>query len=171
MLLDPDGREEATGGLLGGPHILPAEGALFLTTYRLIFKGIPHDPLGNSINTASLSEQLLSHHLINCNFLLLICSVLLPHHMTSDTHFSLIWSPLQTIPFLLFKSNEIIFLCHVGYCDTGLCSCVFSGGAGSHESFPHVHTDQREEDQHPEPAAAEHAGGSAAPLCILPGKH
>lgn len=46
MLLDPDGREEATGGLLGGPHILPAEGALFLTTYRIIFKGTPHDQLG-----------------------------------------------------------------------------------------------------------------------------
>ncbi|XP_058484756.1 myotubularin-related protein 13 isoform X2 [Solea solea] len=45
VLLDPDGREEATGGILGGPHILPAEGALFLTTYRIIFKGIPHDPL------------------------------------------------------------------------------------------------------------------------------
>ncbi|XP_076011746.1 myotubularin-related protein 13 isoform X2 [Genypterus blacodes] len=45
VLLDADGREEATGGLLGGPHILPAEGALFLTTYRIIFKGIPHDPL------------------------------------------------------------------------------------------------------------------------------
>uniref|UniRef100_A0A8C2ZKD7 SET binding factor 2 n=1 Tax=Cyclopterus lumpus TaxID=8103 RepID=A0A8C2ZKD7_CYCLU len=37
VLLDPDGRE-AIGGLLGGPHILPAEGALFLTTYRIIFK-------------------------------------------------------------------------------------------------------------------------------------
>ncbi|XP_034272963.1 myotubularin-related protein 13 isoform X2 [Pantherophis guttatus] len=45
VLLDPDGREEATGGLLGGPHILPAEGALFLTTYRVIFKGTPHDQL------------------------------------------------------------------------------------------------------------------------------
>uniref|UniRef100_A0A673CPN4 SET binding factor 2 n=1 Tax=Sphaeramia orbicularis TaxID=375764 RepID=A0A673CPN4_9TELE len=45
VVLDPDGREEATGGLLGGPHILPAEGALFLTTYRIIFKGNPHDPL------------------------------------------------------------------------------------------------------------------------------
>uniref|UniRef100_A0A8C5BZN3 SET binding factor 2 n=2 Tax=Gadus morhua TaxID=8049 RepID=A0A8C5BZN3_GADMO len=45
VVLDPDGREEATGGLLGGPHILPAEGALFLTNYRVIFKGTPHDPL------------------------------------------------------------------------------------------------------------------------------
>uniref|UniRef100_A0A5F8HJ62 SET binding factor 2 n=1 Tax=Monodelphis domestica TaxID=13616 RepID=A0A5F8HJ62_MONDO len=45
VLLDPDGREEATGGLLGGPHILPAEGALFLTTYRILFKGTPHDQL------------------------------------------------------------------------------------------------------------------------------
>ncbi|XP_048828424.1 myotubularin-related protein 13-like [Brienomyrus brachyistius] len=40
-VLDPDGRE----GALGGPHILPAEGALFLTSYRVIFKGSPHDPL------------------------------------------------------------------------------------------------------------------------------
>lgn len=48
---------------------------------------------------------------------------------------------------------------------------LFSGGASSHESFPSVYTDQREEDQHTEPAAAEHAGRSAAPLCILPGKH
>lgn len=55
VLLDPDGREEATGGLLGGPHILPAEGALFLTTYRIIFKGIPHDPLGKY----SLQDQVL----------------------------------------------------------------------------------------------------------------
>ena len=47
VVLDPDGREEATGGLLGGPHILPAEGALFLSNYRIIFKGTPHDPLGN----------------------------------------------------------------------------------------------------------------------------
>lgn len=51
MLLDPDGREEATGGLLGGPHILPAEGALFLTTYRIIFKGTPHDQLGKKNET------------------------------------------------------------------------------------------------------------------------
>uniref|UniRef100_A0AAY4D333 SET binding factor 2 n=1 Tax=Denticeps clupeoides TaxID=299321 RepID=A0AAY4D333_9TELE len=45
VVLDPDGREEAVGGLLGGPHILPAEGALFLTTYRIVFKGTPHDHL------------------------------------------------------------------------------------------------------------------------------
>ncbi|XP_058161744.1 myotubularin-related protein 13 isoform X4 [Dasypus novemcinctus] len=45
VLLDPDGREEAAGGLLGGPQLLPAEGALFLTTYRILFKGIPHDQL------------------------------------------------------------------------------------------------------------------------------
>lgn len=48
VVLDADGREDATGGLLGGPHVLPAEGALFLTTYRIIFKGTPHDPLGQS---------------------------------------------------------------------------------------------------------------------------
>uniref|UniRef100_A0A8C3B2E5 SET binding factor 1 n=1 Tax=Cyclopterus lumpus TaxID=8103 RepID=A0A8C3B2E5_CYCLU len=51
--LIPDGREEATG-LMGGPPLLPAEGAIFLTTYRLIFKGTPHDPLvGEKVVTRS----------------------------------------------------------------------------------------------------------------------
>ncbi|XP_061618330.1 myotubularin-related protein 5 isoform X2 [Phyllopteryx taeniolatus] len=44
VYLIPDGREEATG-MMGGPPLLPAEGAIFLTTYRLIFKGTPTDPL------------------------------------------------------------------------------------------------------------------------------
>ncbi|XP_068163269.1 myotubularin-related protein 5 isoform X2 [Antennarius striatus] len=51
--LVPDGREEATG-LMGGPPLLPAEGAIFLTTYRLIFKGTPSDPLvGEQVVTRS----------------------------------------------------------------------------------------------------------------------
>ncbi|XP_047185968.1 myotubularin-related protein 5 isoform X6 [Scophthalmus maximus] len=51
--LVPDGREEATG-LMGGPPLLPAEGAIFLTTYRLIFKGTPTDPLvGEQVVTRS----------------------------------------------------------------------------------------------------------------------
>lgn len=41
-----DGREEGTGGLVGGPPLLPAEGAVFITNYRIIFKGIPCDSLG-----------------------------------------------------------------------------------------------------------------------------
>uniref|UniRef100_A0A8C4NLF6 SET binding factor 1 n=1 Tax=Eptatretus burgeri TaxID=7764 RepID=A0A8C4NLF6_EPTBU len=44
VYLLPDGREEV-GGALGGPCILPAEGAIFLTNYRIIFKGMPTDPL------------------------------------------------------------------------------------------------------------------------------
>ncbi|XP_076006714.1 myotubularin-related protein 5 isoform X3 [Genypterus blacodes] len=48
-----DGREEATG-LMGGPPLLPAEGAIFLTTYRLMFKGTPTDPLvGEQVVTRS----------------------------------------------------------------------------------------------------------------------
>ncbi|KAK9975775.1 hypothetical protein ABG768_021008 [Culter alburnus] len=48
-----DGREEATGSM-GGPPLLPAEGAIFLTTYRLIFKGTPTDPLvGEQVVTRS----------------------------------------------------------------------------------------------------------------------
>lgn len=43
--LIPDGREEGTGAAtLGGPSLLPAEGAIFLTNYRVIFKGSPLDP-------------------------------------------------------------------------------------------------------------------------------
>ncbi|XP_077196748.1 myotubularin-related protein 5 isoform X4 [Paroedura picta] len=45
VYLMPDGREEASGGNMGGPALLPAEGAVFLTTYRIIFKGTPTDPL------------------------------------------------------------------------------------------------------------------------------
>ncbi|XP_013875567.1 myotubularin-related protein 5 isoform X2 [Austrofundulus limnaeus] len=51
--LIPDGRDESTGQM-GGPPLLPAEGAIFLTTYRLIFKGTPTDPLvGEQIVTRS----------------------------------------------------------------------------------------------------------------------
>ncbi len=46
VYLLPDGREEGTGSSTGGPPLLPAEGAIFLTTYRIIFKGMPCDPLG-----------------------------------------------------------------------------------------------------------------------------
>ncbi|CAN8027521.1 unnamed protein product, partial [Ixodes persulcatus] len=43
--LIPDGREEGTGSsALGGPCLLPAEGAVFLTNYRVLFKGTPLDP-------------------------------------------------------------------------------------------------------------------------------
>lgn len=48
VYLMPDEREEAAGGSVGGPPLLPAEGAIFLTTYRIIFKGTPTDPLGKA---------------------------------------------------------------------------------------------------------------------------
>lgn len=50
VYLMPDGREEASGGSTGGPALLPAEGAVFLTTYRIIFKGTPTDPLGTGLS-------------------------------------------------------------------------------------------------------------------------
>ena len=43
VYLLPDGREE--GSSAAGMSLLPAEGALFLTNYRVIFKGTPCDPL------------------------------------------------------------------------------------------------------------------------------
>ncbi|XP_055899918.1 myotubularin-related protein 13-like isoform X1 [Biomphalaria glabrata] len=45
VYLLPDGREEGLGGNMGGPSLLPTEGAVFLTTYRIVFKGMPCDPL------------------------------------------------------------------------------------------------------------------------------
>jgi len=41
-----DGRDEGVGSNIGGPMLLPAEGAIFLTTYRVVFKGTPCDSLG-----------------------------------------------------------------------------------------------------------------------------
>lgn len=51
VYLLPDGREEGSGGSGGGPAVLPAEGAVFLTTYRVIFTGMPTDPLGEPLDT------------------------------------------------------------------------------------------------------------------------
>ena len=61
VYLLPDGREEASGLLMGGPPLLPAEGAVFLTTYRIIFKGIPCDPLGNSLSQIIIIQNVLIH--------------------------------------------------------------------------------------------------------------
>ena len=44
--LIPDGRETGTGLYYGGPCLLPADGAVFLTNYRVIFKGTPVDEFG-----------------------------------------------------------------------------------------------------------------------------
>ena len=44
--LIPDGRETGTGSYYGGPCLFPAEGAVFLTNYRVIFKGTPVDEFG-----------------------------------------------------------------------------------------------------------------------------
>lgn len=54
VYLLPDGREEGLGGNMGGPTLLPAEGAIFLTNYRILFKGTPCDPLGKIQTSQSL---------------------------------------------------------------------------------------------------------------------
>lgn len=54
VYLLPDGREEGAGGSGGGPALLPAEGAVFLTTYRVIFTGMPTDPLGEPSDPSSV---------------------------------------------------------------------------------------------------------------------
>lgn len=73
VYLIPDGREEGIGGLIGGPTFLPAEGAVFLTNYRIIFKGTPCDsyaselgvircfPLSTLTKEKRISSQYLAH--------------------------------------------------------------------------------------------------------------
>ena len=53
VYLLPDGREGGAGGSRGGPALLPAEGAVFLTTYRVIFTGMPTDPLGEPLDPSA----------------------------------------------------------------------------------------------------------------------
>lgn len=57
VYLLPDGREEGAGGSGGGPALLPAEGAVFLTTYRVIFTGMPTDPLGEPPDPSSVPTR------------------------------------------------------------------------------------------------------------------
>ena len=71
VYLMPDGREEGQGGPLGGPSLLTAEGAIFLTTYRIIFKGEPYEIMPSvdtitmlsslQLTESSLKVQLLSY--------------------------------------------------------------------------------------------------------------
>lgn len=65
----PDGRDkdnvkdESIGAHIGGPVYLPAEGAIFITNYRIIFKGRPCDPFYSeqtvvrSFPTATLTKE------------------------------------------------------------------------------------------------------------------
>ncbi len=51
--LVPDGREELSGFSSGHTVLLPAEGALFLTNYRLIYRGIP-------VNDSLMSDAVIT---------------------------------------------------------------------------------------------------------------
>lgn len=65
----PDGRDkdnvkdESIGAHIGGPIFLPAEGGIFITNYRIIFKGRPCDPfyceqtVVRSFPTATLTKE------------------------------------------------------------------------------------------------------------------
>ena len=48
VYLLPDGRDESITAGTGATTLLPAEGAIFMTNYRLVFKGSPCDPYGKS---------------------------------------------------------------------------------------------------------------------------
>lgn len=62
VYLLPDGREEGLGGNMGGPTLLPAEGAVFLTNYRILFKGTPCDPLGKNSECFTNFSIIFSEH-------------------------------------------------------------------------------------------------------------
>jgi len=51
--LVPDGRDELSGFSSGHTVLLPAEGALFLTNYRLIYRGIP-------VNDSLMSDAVIT---------------------------------------------------------------------------------------------------------------
>ncbi|BES90651.1 Myotubularin protein [Nesidiocoris tenuis] len=72
VYLLPDGREETSQVHLCAPPLLPAEGAIFVTNYRVIFKGTPTDPLAceqvvvRSFPVTSLTKEKkvsVQHHL------------------------------------------------------------------------------------------------------------
>ena len=65
-----DGRSTGVGGDSGGPSLLPAEGAIYVTTYRVIFIGIPCDALGWLMTSSSrvYSSCYLLQHLIKLWF-------------------------------------------------------------------------------------------------------
>ena len=50
-LKEETAKEQDMGSDIGGPRLLPAEGAVFLTNYRVIFKGTPVDQFGMLIKS------------------------------------------------------------------------------------------------------------------------
>ena len=64
--LVPDGRELGKGGDQGGPCLLPADGAVFLTNYRVIFKGTPVDPFGESSSSSDSSVPKIMFSSVFC---------------------------------------------------------------------------------------------------------
>ena len=56
VYLLPDGRDDSITAGTGATTLLPAEGAIFMTNYRLIFKGSPCDPYGK-IEGAKVCKQ------------------------------------------------------------------------------------------------------------------
>lgn len=52
--LSHDGRRVAVGGEAGGPALLPAEGAIYISNYRVMFIGTPCDALGMSKQSGNI---------------------------------------------------------------------------------------------------------------------
>ena len=69
VYLISDCRDEYCGGVGGGRVLLPAEGAIFLTNYHLIFKGSPLDPFSseNSVCRAFPITSLIKEKLFSMN--------------------------------------------------------------------------------------------------------
>lgn len=81
------------------------------------------------------------------------------------------YSPFQLTGSRIKNRSNSLTVCQ--RCRSSASPAILSSSwrAGRDPSLPSVDAHQREEDQHPEPAAAEHAGGPAAALRFVPGKH
>jgi myotubularin-related protein 5/13 len=69
VYLTSDGRDEYCGGVGGGKVLLPAEGAIFLTNCRVVFKGSPLDPFSSehSVTRAFPITSLTKEKLFSMN--------------------------------------------------------------------------------------------------------
>lgn len=181
VYLMPDEREEAAGGSVGGPPLLPAEGAIFLTTYRIIFKGTPTDPLGKAARAPRPLAGCVGAGGRRPGAIRGGRWVLPVHRRVP----ALAVHPLERLPCSCPPPKprgaavaplpccwppDAGGLVGAGRAVADVFPLVPSGGAGGDPFLPHRLADQREEDQHPQPAGSVPHGGPAATLLHIPGE-
>lgn len=173
VYLLPDGREEGLGGNMGGPTLLPAEGAIFLTNYRILFKGTPCDPLGKfQISHSSHCSHSFTH----------IYTVF----MTEKAIFLVCHYILAAFFIVLHKKTCIactVWVYFIIYINWSIFNAFWEGNVRSvlfcslwadcDPILPHLHPHQRETSQasvHP-PHRPAPQGGTPAQGLYIPGQN